>query len=162
MLDVPEKQNSEGKLPETLTEAETEIWRAIKSISGQPLARIAQCVKAATGLSQPDFDLLDYLDERGNATLRLRELAEEIGWSLSRVSHHVIRMEKRGLLRRRNDASCAATRITMTEKGKLAISASRPIHAKAFRLHILARLTQSEQSRLHQMIAKLLNDDGSS
>ena len=51
-----------------------------------------------SGLSGADYKVLVPLSETRGGVLRARELCTEIGWDRSRLSHHVTRMEKRGLV----------------------------------------------------------------
>src|SRR5437879_8037893 len=52
------------------------------------------------GLSGADYKVLVPLSETPGGVLRARELGTEIGWDRSRLSHHITRMEKRGLVAR--------------------------------------------------------------
>ena len=52
------------------------------------------------GLSEADYDVLSDLSETPQGRLRLRELADRMLWSRSRLSHHLTRMQQRGLVTR--------------------------------------------------------------
>ena len=56
-------------------------------------------LQADCGLSLADYDVLVTLSEQGE--LRVYELAEELGWEQSRLSHQLGRMRTRGLVARR-------------------------------------------------------------
>ncbi|WKL04994.1 MarR family transcriptional regulator [Paenibacillus amylolyticus] len=61
-----------------------------------------------SGLSEGDFGVLDRLVLFGDGSLRQQELADSMAWDKSRLSHHLKRMEKRGLVMRKpldNDRS---------------------------------------------------------
>ena len=52
------------------------------------------------GLSESDFEILVNLSESETGRMRAFELAEATQWEKSRMSHHLTRMEKRGLIRK--------------------------------------------------------------
>ncbi|GAE81704.1 MarR-family transcriptional regulator [Cutibacterium acnes JCM 18920] len=52
-------------------------------------------------LSVQDFEVLVRLSETDGGDMRVVALAEHMGWERSRLSHHLTRMEKRGLIERR-------------------------------------------------------------
>jgi DNA-binding MarR family transcriptional regulator len=54
------------------------------------------------GLSGPDYDVLSHVSESPGRRARLGELAERMAWSKSRLSHHLTRMERRGLATRQD------------------------------------------------------------
>jgi DNA-binding MarR family transcriptional regulator len=69
------------------------------------LTGVLRCVLASrlqgdTGLSQGDYSVLLALTSSDGQTLRSSRLAARIGWDRSRLSHHLGRMERRGLIRR--------------------------------------------------------------
>jgi DNA-binding MarR family transcriptional regulator len=64
--------------------------------------------------------------------MRAFELSRATQWEKSRLSHHLTRMEKRGLIRKE---SCEARypEIAITEEGQAAIRACAPTHAALVR-----------------------------
>jgi DNA-binding MarR family transcriptional regulator len=53
-----------------------------------------------SGLSTGDYSVLLSLTESPDNRVRSSELATKVGWERSRLSHHLGRMEQRGLIRR--------------------------------------------------------------
>src|SRR5258707_5676178 len=53
---------------------------------------------ADSGMSLPDYDVLTALSTAGAGQMPITVLAAQIGWERSRVSHHVRRMNARGLV----------------------------------------------------------------
>src|SRR5258707_888702 len=54
-------------------------------------------LRAASGLSLWDYHVLAALSNAPHAGMRVADLAAQIGWERSRVSHHLRRMCERGL-----------------------------------------------------------------
>lgn len=98
-------------------------------------------------LSEADYDVLSDLSETDGHRLRLIDLARQMLWSKSRLSHHIDRMQQRGLVRRERD--CAASRavmVVMTAAGLRAIKSAAPAHVGSVRRHFIDLLT-AEQIR---------------
>ena len=66
--------------------------------------QLARDLARDSGLSEPDYDVLSTLTEHPDRAWRANELASRLLWSTSRLSHHVGRMERRGLVRREDSA----------------------------------------------------------
>ena len=57
-------------------------------------------LQADSGLSLADYDVLVHLTDAPDGRLRPYELQRVLQWEQSRVSHHLGRMQRRGLVRR--------------------------------------------------------------
>jgi DNA-binding MarR family transcriptional regulator len=77
--------------------------------------------------------------------LRARELGQELAWEKSRVSHQVSRMEKRGLVERREcDTDARGTWIGITPDGRRAVLGVAREHAATMRSHFFDVVSASE------------------
>ena len=106
-----------------------------------------------SGLSEADYDVLSNVSEAAGHSLRLGDLAAHMLWSKSRLSHHVARMERRGLVARQDCPSDGRGAVlTLTEAGWQAIRDAAPGHVESVRRHFLDLLTaeQVRGSRRHQ------------
>jgi DNA-binding MarR family transcriptional regulator len=63
-------------------------------------AVIGSRLQTDSGLSTGDYSVLLSLTESPDNRVRSSELAAQVGWERSRLSHHLGRMEQRGLIRR--------------------------------------------------------------
>ncbi len=84
------------------------------------------------GLSDPDFEILVNLSEAPKGRMRTFELGQATQWEKSRMSHHLSRMEKRGLIRR-TVSGARYPDIVLTQAGREAIVASAPANAARVR-----------------------------
>jgi DNA-binding MarR family transcriptional regulator len=101
-----------------------------------------------SGLSGPDYDVLSSVSEADEHMLRLGELAAHMLWTKSRLSHHISRMEQRGLVARQDDPSDGRGAVlTLTEAGWQAIRLAAPPHVESVRRHFIDRLS-AEQIRV--------------
>ena len=55
-------------------------------------------LQADSSLSLPDYDVLNALRYAPRGETQITELAARIGWERSRLSHHLRRLESRGLV----------------------------------------------------------------
>src|ERR1700730_4860584 len=81
-----------------LDEREERAWRALQFMQMRVEGELARQLAADSGLSYPDYVVLVALTDQPNGRMRLFELACDLGWEKSRVSHHIARMAQRGLV----------------------------------------------------------------
>jgi len=81
-----------------LTEREERIWRGWMTLNAELSAAMQRHLQAEAGLSMSDYEVLVHLTDDPGGRIRVTELAGLLQWERSRVSHHVTRMERRGLV----------------------------------------------------------------
>jgi DNA-binding MarR family transcriptional regulator len=82
------------------TAAELAIWRSFIETSERVRSVIGSRLQSDSRLSNGDYTVLLSLTEATNNRVRSSDLATTVGWERSRLSHHLGRMEQRGLIRR--------------------------------------------------------------
>lgn len=91
-----------GSAAPWLNEDEEVAWRAFRRMTIAVQAGVVHDL-AASGLSEPDYEVLSTLVEAPEMTSTLHAQAQKMGWSRSRLSRHAGRMEARELIRRDPD-----------------------------------------------------------
>ncbi|MFI5926892.1 MarR family winged helix-turn-helix transcriptional regulator [Micromonospora sp. NPDC051543] len=132
-----------------LDERQDRAWRGYRRMRRLLDLELARELAQDAGLSDPDYDVLSDLSETPQGRLRLSELADRMLWSRSRLSHHLTRMQQRGLVTRQecpDDARGAI--VVLTPAGRNAIEAAAPGHVTAVRQHFLDLLTPAEVEAL--------------
>jgi DNA-binding MarR family transcriptional regulator len=115
-----------------LSDDEQQAWRSYVQMVHMLERHLAQHLQREFGLSESDFEILVNLSESPSGRMRAFELGRATQWEKSRLSHHLSRMEKRGLIRR--EASDARyPDIVLTEAGWEAIKAGAPANAERVR-----------------------------
>lgn len=115
-----------------LSAEEQKAWRAFTEMRHMLERHLERHLQREFGLSDPDFEILVNLSETPKGRMRTFELGEATQWEKSRMSHHLSRMEKRGLIRRKaSDARYPD--IVLTKAGRDAIEASAPANAARVR-----------------------------
>jgi DNA-binding MarR family transcriptional regulator len=84
-----------------LDEREMRAWIGYRRMRLLLDLQLQRDLMSQSGLSGPDYDVLSNLSEAEGRSMRLSELAAHMRWSKSRLSHHITRMEQRGLVERR-------------------------------------------------------------
>lgn len=81
-------------------------------------------------ISLSDYTVMNALTLGANSRAHLNVLATTIGWERSRLSHHVERMSRRGLVERnRSESDGRATDVVLTDEGREIFEAAAPKHA---------------------------------
>ena len=134
-----------------------QLWRRWLRLNALLPGVLHRELQADAGLSLPDFDVLVQLTDRSDARVRVSDLARGLHWERSRVSHHVTRMERRGLVRReecRDDGRGAW--VVLTEEGRAAIGHAAPAHVATVRRLVFDALTPLETEVMAEVIEKVL------
>jgi DNA-binding MarR family transcriptional regulator len=136
-----------------LSPDEMALWHAWKRAAERVRTSVAADITAQTGLSDPDFAVLTRVVEIGGGRLRQNQLAELMGYHRSRLSHHLSRMEDRGLITRR--AAGSGVEVIITEAGQEAVDRARPIHAAAVRRHLIGPLSDADREAIQALLERL-------
>src|SRR5437660_12870908 len=84
--------------PRWLNERQQRVWQGYLHVNQDLIAVLEQQLTRESGLSGADYRVLVPLSEAPDGLLRARDLGAEIGWDRSRLSHHLSRMDNRGLV----------------------------------------------------------------
>ena len=79
---------------------ELRVWRDFVETGDHLRALLASRLQSESDLSTGDYAVLLALSESSGRRMRSSELAAHIDWERSRLSHHLGRMESRGLIAR--------------------------------------------------------------
>ncbi|NMO94237.1 MarR family winged helix-turn-helix transcriptional regulator [Paenibacillus lemnae] len=127
-----------------VNEDEMRIWNMWKGSFKRIFGLVVKEMSEHTGLSEGDFGVLDRLAQLGDGKLRQQELADSMDWDKSRLSHHLTRMEKRGLILRKPLDANRGVEVVITSVGKSALNDALPIVSRAIRKHFLDKLTDQD------------------
>ncbi|MCI9857045.1 MarR family winged helix-turn-helix transcriptional regulator [Microbacterium proteolyticum] len=127
------------------TAAELRAWRLFIETSEQVKNVVAARLQNDAGLSTGDYGVLLALSEHPEKRMRSSLLAEHIGWERSRLSHHLGRMERRGLIHREPVAGDSrGAEIALTVVGAQLFRAGSAPHLHAIR-DVFSRALSPEQ-----------------
>lgn len=138
--------------PRWLDETESRAWRAYMRMRTLLNAQVVRDLARESGLSGADYDVLSNLSETEGHRWRLHELAARMAWSKSRLSHHITRMEQRGLVTREECPSDGrGAFVTLTDAGLRAIEAAAPGHVASVRRHFIDPLSRGQLDALAEI-----------
>ena len=146
-----------------LSDEEFRAWIGYRRMRGLLDLRIARDLADDSGLSEPDYDVLSNLTDTEDGRERLSELAARMLWSKSRLSHHITRMQARGLVVKEECADDGrGAFVVLTEEGRRTIEAAAPAHVASVRRHFVDLLTEEEIATLgavtERVLARLTDD----
>jgi DNA-binding MarR family transcriptional regulator len=128
-----------------LSVKEFKAWRSFLKLRSQLIPYMIKKIHKNTGLTPAEYILLVTLFESESGSLHSSEIAMNLDWEKSRVSHQAKRMEDRGLVTRytcKSDArSCV---VEITQAGKKYMKKALPIQYKDIK-HCFADLLTPAQ-----------------
>jgi DNA-binding MarR family transcriptional regulator len=132
-------------MADPLTETEQRAWRTFIESSWALHTRLEDELRAQTGLSMNDYQVMVVLSEAPNCRLRMGELAGRLVFSPSRVTYQINSMVKRGLVRKQ---SCPedgrGQEAVLTDEGLAALRTAAPRHLVTVRDAFIDRLDADE------------------
>lgn len=148
---------SEGTRSRRLpTKRELAVWREYFETSQQLHRLMGARLQSDSGLSNADYTVMVTLSEAEERTMRASELAAHIGWDRSRLSHHLGRMERRGLIRRERCADDSrGTLIMLTDDGARSYRNSSVPHLRDIRELFVDALTSQQLDAIGDATASL-------
>jgi DNA-binding MarR family transcriptional regulator len=115
-----------------LSDDEQQAWRSYIAMEHRLGRHLHQHLQREFGLSDSDFEILVTLSEAQGRRMRASELGRLTQWEKSRLSHHLSRMEKRGLVRRESGDGRYPT-VVLTDLGLTLLKRSAPANAERVR-----------------------------
>jgi DNA-binding MarR family transcriptional regulator len=143
-----------------LSEREQRAWIGYRRMRLLLDLQLSRELMSQSGLSEPDYDVLSNLSETPGQQMRLTDLARHMRWSKSRLSHHVTRMQQRGLVQRQECTDDGrGSVLVLTDEGRRTIEMAAPGHVASVRKHLIDLLTEEEIEVLaavsHRVAARL-------
>jgi DNA-binding MarR family transcriptional regulator len=143
--------------PRGLGPDEQAAWESFIRMQETLIGRLSRLVRSDSGMSASDYIVLAKLTEAEEGRLRFLELAKLVEWEKSRMSHQVTRMEKRGLVTKRecpDDARGAF--VVATPLGYQAIQEAAPIHVEHVRRLFVDAMTPNQLNTFARLSRRVL------
>ncbi|WP_171107626.1 MULTISPECIES: MarR family transcriptional regulator [Streptomyces] len=146
-----------------LTAEEQHAWRSFVRLHERLGGRLSRLLQAESKLSAADYAVLVNLTDAADGRQRFLDLARSAEWEKSRMSHHIARMAKRGLVAREEcPEDGRGAFVVITEEGRVAIAAAAPLHVEAVRSLFLDHVTPAELrtlARIADRVVEHLDED---
>jgi DNA-binding MarR family transcriptional regulator len=138
------------------TSEQLRTWRDFIETTEALRGAVAARLQADSGLSPGDYAVLLALSETPDRRLRPSYLATTIAWERSRLSHHLGRMERRGLIRREGfSGDSRGAFVILTDDGSAAFHAATVPHLTTVRELFVEALTPEQMHAVAQISAAL-------
>ncbi|ADB30233.1 transcriptional regulator, MarR family [Kribbella flavida DSM 17836] len=117
-----------------LSPAEARAWFAYMRLQLRLRYEMNRQLRADSGISLADYDVLVALTSEPDGRMQISALATRIGWERSRTSHHVKRLETRGMLTLTRSAhDKRAVDVTLSAQGWQKLREASPQHIELVR-----------------------------
>ena len=141
-----------------LNDEEQRAWRSLITMQDGLTEFLDRELRHRCGVSTPDYEVLAHLSESQEGRLRPFELGRRMRWEKSRLSQHLGRMQKRGLVSRdRCVTDQRGAVVTITPRGRDLITAAAPQHVANVRDVFIDQLTKAELKSLIAIGDKVRN-----
>jgi DNA-binding MarR family transcriptional regulator len=140
-----------------LSDDEQQTWRTYLRMSSLLPAALNRELQQDSGLTLPEYEVLVQLSEAPQHRLRPFQICEALSWEQSRLSHQLTRMERRGLVTRREcEADGRGAFIELSPDGADAIGAAAPRHVAAVRRLVFDRFSEGQRASFEEACAAIV------
>lgn len=142
--------------PRWLTDEEQGAWRALAGVILKLPAELEHDLQRDAGLSHIEYWVMALLSEAPGHRLQLSHLAAQANASLSRLSHVVTRLDRRGfVVRERAPDDARATFAVLTENGRTQVEAAAPGHVATVRSLVFDGLSDEDVGDLERLCSTI-------
>lgn len=142
--------------PQWLDEREARTWQGFQRLYRRLDTELARQLADESQMLLADYEVLVVLTAHPDG-LRGFELAEQLGWDKTRLSHRIKAMVADGLVRKRPcPADGRGYEVAATAKGRRAIAAAAPGHVAAVRRLFIDLLSARELDVVGDVTARAL------
>jgi DNA-binding MarR family transcriptional regulator len=135
---------------------EQAVWRRWLFSQRHLMVQLTRSLAEESGLSMPDYEVLVMLTDTPEGRVRMAVLADKLEWERSRLSHHIRRMEARGLVERREcQEDGRGAFVGITPLGQRTIERAAPGHVSAVRRHFIDVLGEDGLDALEKALGRL-------
>jgi len=140
-----------------LSPEELRSWMALTALMEALPAAIDAQLKRDAGINRFEYMVLAGLSEAPERGLLMSDLAHFASGSLSRLSHALGRLEKKGWVERRPYAPDGRhTEVVLTEAGIAKVVQTAPGHVREARRLVVDNLTAAELAQLGRLARKVI------
>jgi DNA-binding MarR family transcriptional regulator len=143
-----------------LTEDELLAWRGMLELEARVLAALDAELRKKRGLSVGEFDALYQLWIQPGSQCRMKDIANLLLVSRGGATKLIIRLEKRGLVRRVSQSGQQAVTAELTAAGESTLFDAMDVHFDGVRRLVISRLGPEELAMLRRVAERLRDIPG--
>jgi DNA-binding MarR family transcriptional regulator len=131
-------------------------WRTFVETAERMRSTVGSRLQADSGVSTGDYSILLALSEAPDKRMRSSALAKHIDWERSRLSHHLARMEQRGLIEREDCATDSrGAEIVLTPEGANQFRRASAPHLRSVQQYFVDAFTPEQLRALDEAMNAL-------
>jgi DNA-binding MarR family transcriptional regulator len=138
-----------------LAEAELLAWRGLLELEARVLSILDAELRDKRDLSISEFDALYQLWIQPGGRCRMKDIANRLLVSRGGATKLIIRLEKRGLVRRTSQFGLQAVTAELTPEGESALAEAMDTHFDGVRRLVISRLEPDELAMLRRIAERL-------
>jgi DNA-binding MarR family transcriptional regulator len=151
---APKASSASAGSGERLTRSQQEAWVNYMRVYHRLEYEMNRQLQQECGMSLSDYTVLNALTNAPRRRAQLSSLATVIGWERSRLSHHLQRMDRRGLIERvPSEEDGRATDAALTELGLEQFRAAAPKHAAWVKKVVFSDIDGGQEAELADILA---------
>ena len=132
-----------------LTRTELRDWLEVIEGTRALLNALDRQLRTEAGMSHDDYEILSRLYRESGHVMRMADLASRVGYTPSRLTHAVARLERQGLVRRsRSAVDRRGVEAVLTELGVERVRDASPGHFDQVRHIVFETLSPEEVGQL--------------
>ena len=132
-----------------LDDDQQQAWRHVVDLFMTLPSALESDLQRNAGLSLFEYLVLASLSEADNETLQMSDLARRANSTLTRLSHLISRLEKRGwVVKRPSTTDRRVSTVTLTAAGKKKIHGAAPGHAECVQQFVVRPLSAAQLKQL--------------
>ena len=140
-----------------LTEEELASWLPLAGVMLKLNPALDSQLQRDSDMTHFDYLCLAMLSEESDYTMTMSALAARTNASLSRLSHVISKLEKRGWVSRcRSEVSRRVTLVTMSDEGYAVLVEAAPGHVETVKSLIYDGLSADDVANLHKLMSHIL------
>ena len=144
-------------MPRWLTEQELASWLPLAGVMLKLNPALDSQLQRDWDMTHFDYLCLAMLSEKPDFTSTMSELAGRTNASLSRLSHVITKLERRGwVCRAPSDVSRRVTMVRMTDEGYATLVAAAPGHVETVRSLVYDGLSDEDIAALERVMTHIL------
>lgn len=133
-----------------------QAWRPFIETSARLHAVLDDDLKGSSGMTLSDYSILLMLHEAPDGRLRMRELAERMVFSTSRLSYQIDTLTRQGwLCRERATEDRRGSYAVLTDDGRAAFAAAAREHSRCVSDLFVDALTAEDGKALYRIMNRL-------
>ena len=136
-------------------------WLELLRAHAELINRLDRELESAHDLSLAEYEVLAFLSEAPDCSLRPSELARRVRISPSALTRRIDRLEKRGLVRREPcDHDARGAYAVLCPEGRARLEAAAPTHVRGVRAHFIDRLTTAQLETMATALGAVPGTEG--